>query len=318
MVQPSRWRNIGQSVVLIIGMVGLAMLSAFIVFGAAGVFWAAVGFSLVVILSPSLPPEVTLALYRARTIPEHSFPQGHALVRQLAARAALPAIPALYHVPSPMLNAFTVGRPGNAAIAVTDGMLRTLTYDEFAGVMAHEVAHIAHNDLWTMTLADSLSRMTNLLSFVGLVIIFINLPLILLGMAPGSWSFAFVLVFAPTVMTLLQLGLSRSREYDADLKAAELTGNPRGLASALTKLEHYQGGMWERLFMPGRRVPDPSLLRTHPPTQERVRRLMDLLPQRTAPSIPIGLDTATMGTPVPPGYRIVRVAPRWHWTGVWY
>ncbi len=318
MVRPSRWRNIWQSMVLIAGMVGLAMLSAYVVFGTAGVFWAALGFGVLVLLSPSLPPDVTLSLYRARPIQERSFPQGHALLRQLAARAGLPAVPGLYHVPSPMLNAFTVGRPQNAAIAVTDGMLRTLTYDEFAGVMAHEVAHIAHNDLWTMTLADSLSRMTNVLSFAGLVTIFISLPFILMGMAPGSWSFAFVLVFAPTVMTLLQLGLSRSREYDADLKAAELTGNPRGLASALAKLEHYQGGMWERLFMPGRRVPDPSLLRTHPPTQERVRRLMALLAQRAAPTIPIGQDTTLMGAPVPPGYKIVPVTPRWHWTGVWY
>ncbi len=312
------WRNLWQSAVLILGMMAVAGLSAFIVFGAAGLLWAALGFAIASVLMPSLPPETTLSMYRARPIPARDFPAGHRLIEALAERANLPAVPTLYHVPSPMLNAFTLGSPRKAAIAVTDGMLRRLTYDEFAGVMAHEIAHIAHKDLWIMSLADALSRMTSVLASLAVFIVFLGLPMVMLGLAPASWAFAFLLLFAPAAMTLLQLGLSRAREYDADLKAAELTGNPRALASALSKVEKLQGGMWERLLMPGRRVPEPSLLRTHPPTQERVRRLLALGPPEASQTTPFGLEADPMAPPPTPGLRIVRLAPRWHWTGLWY
>jgi heat shock protein HtpX len=85
-----------------------------------------------------------------------------------------------------------------------------------------------------------------------------------------------VLIFAPTVGGMLQLALSRTREFDADLGAAMLTGDPDGLASALAKLERAQGRLWEGMMLPGGRIPDPSVLRTHPPTRERIARLMRL------------------------------------------
>ncbi|WP_227272060.1 M48 family metalloprotease [Roseobacter weihaiensis] len=90
------------------------------------------------------------------------------------------------------------------------------------------------------------------------------------------WIVPILLVVSPTIMALLRLALSRTREYDADRGGAELTGDPAGLASALLKLERRTGRFWEEMILPGRRIPDPSLLRTHPPTEERVRRLQEL------------------------------------------
>ena len=90
---------------------------------------------------------------------------------------------------------------------------------------------------------------------------------------------AALLIVVPALMTLLQLALSRSREYDADLAAATLTGDPEGLASALEQLECADGRLWERVMVPRGRIPDPLLLRTHPPTEERTRRLRALMPR---------------------------------------
>jgi heat shock protein HtpX len=151
------------------------------------------------------------------------------------------------------------------------------------------------------------------MTMAGGLLLIINLPLLLLGRAQVSWTFILLLLFAPTVATLLQLGLSRAREYDADLEAAELTGDPAGLASGLNKLEHQGAGLWERIFMPGRRLPEPSLLRSHPPTEERVRRLLALYP-------PEPIDRFGETEPFELGGRHipVRRRPRWCVTGLWH
>ena len=127
------------------------------------------------------------------------------------------------------------------------------------------------------------------------------------------WLLIALLVLSPTIASLLQLALSRTREYDADLDAAGLTGDPRGLASALEKLERYQGGLFETLLLPGRRVPQPSLLRTHPPTRDRIARLLALEPE-AAPRI-LGSMTSEA---LPARFRTVPGGPRWRATGLWY
>src|SRR5690606_904089 len=134
-----------------------------------------------------------------------------------------------------------------------------------------EMSHIAHEDLKVMALADVVARYTSAMSSIGIFMLFMNL----LGFAGGygqpvPWLGVLVLVAAPTVGALLQLALSRTREFDADLGAAMLTGDPDGLASALQKLEREQGRMWEQMMLPGGRNPQPSLLRSHPPTAQRV------------------------------------------------
>src|SRR5690606_10154600 len=273
-----RIRNVAQAALLFGGMAvvlgGLALLLA----GAIGVPRVLLAFAVVVALRPRVPPRWLLSMYGARPLPYAVAPELHHYVAALAQRAGLPATPRLYYVASPMANAFAVGRPDDAALAVTDGLLRSLTAREVVGVLAHEVGHIRADDLWVMSLGDAVGRLTHALAYVGLLLLLLSLPLTAAGGSSPLWP-AVLLTAAPTVVTLLQLALSRSREYDADLEAAALTGDPEGLASALVRLERLEGRIWERVIVPRRRAPDPLLLRTHPPTAERVRRLRQLVPR---------------------------------------
>jgi heat shock protein HtpX len=216
------------------------------------------------------------------------------------------------------MNAFTVGNRADSAIALTDGLLRRLTMREITAVLAHEVSHVANNDMWVMGLADLVSRITSTLSLFGQMLVLINLPLLMLGGVTLPWLPLLLLVAAPTISALLQLALSRAREYDADLDGAQLTGDPAGLASALQKLERYQGGLLERVLLPGRRIPDPSLLRTHPHTEERVRRLLALAGQGP-PTLPPPMQIpADMNEDARGRTEHSLRRPRWHWTGLWY
>lgn len=307
-----------QSILLVGGMGLLLAVCALMLFGPDGVLWVLAGGAIALLFQPKLPPEMALRLYRARRISSFDFPEGYQLAHLLADRAELPRPPDLYYVPSTMLNAFALGDRSRSVVAISDGILRTLSVRELAAVLAHEISHIRNNDLGIMTLADSISRFTGVMSFIGQFLLILNLPLILMGEATVPWLAVLLLIFAPTIAALLQLALSRTREYDADLDAVELTGDPRGLAMALDKLERYEGRLWERLFMPGRKVPEPSLLRTHPPTEERIRRLLELEETgRPAWGRPIpGPWDHSLG--VGHLFPVVPRGGRWRWPGVWY
>jgi heat shock protein HtpX len=314
-------RNIVQSVLLLGGMLLLLSACTWLVFGVEGLVWSAIGWAIALLVTPRVSPRLVLEMYRARPISPRDLPVVYENLRELARRAGLPRSPALYYIPSPTLNAFTLGNRQDAAIAVTDGMLRALDGREFSGVLAHEVSHVRSNDLWVMSLAEMAGRLTRLMSIAGIVLLLVSLSLLLVRNqgGPGSilgdvpWLLVGLLVSAPTIGNLLQLALSRAREFDADLDAAGLTGDPLGLAFALEKLERSQGRIWERLFMPGPRIPDPSLLRSHPSTKERIRRLLAL--HRTKPAsafrepVPLSLPT---------GLPDVRDRPRRRLTGWWY
>jgi heat shock protein HtpX len=229
------------------------------------------------------------------------------LLQALAQRAGLARAPRLFYLPTRVLNAFAVGRRDDAAITVTDGLLRRLEGREIAGVLAHELAHVRANDVWVMTLADLVGRITGTLSFFGLALLFVWLPLALFSGGSLPLLPILVMIFAPTLSAMLQLALSRTREYDADLAAAELTGDPRGLASALNTLERLQGGWMERLFLA--RV--PNWLRSHPQTDARIQRLLAL--EGAQP-----MDLATWADDPLFGRPRIERAPRWHWSGLWY
>ena len=308
----SKLRNLAHSVLLLGGMLGLLCLSAWIVWGGTGAIVALLGGALGLALTPSVSPEWLLSFYKAREIRLHELPDLIHLLDALSRRAGLPR-PRLFYVPSLALNAFAVGRPEASCVAVTHGLLTALTRRELAGVLAHELSHIRNRDLWLMMLADAISRLTSLMSNLGLVLLILNLPLIMSGQATVPWSLVWLLILAPTATSLLQLALSRAREFDADLDAARLTGDPAGLASALAKLERRQGRFWEEVILPGRRMPDPSLLRTHPPSKERIRRLLELY----APAGP--LPEIKDGPVDLPAYAAARLAPpRLRWHGAWY
>jgi heat shock protein HtpX len=302
-------RNAAQAVLLLGGMVAVLAALAWLLFGTASLVSMLVIGAIVLLLRPNIPPQWVLSMYGARRLPQAVAPELHHYVRALAGRAKLPATPALYYVASPMANAFAVGRRDDAALAVTDGLLRLLRSRELAGVLAHEVSHVRADDLWIMNLSDTVGRLTHALAYSGLILLGLTLPLTAGGTFSPLW-FAVILTAVPTLVTLLQLALSRSREYDADLEAAALTGDPEGLASALEQLERSEGRIWERVMVPRRRAPDPLLLRTHPPTAERVRRLRELMPHD---------DRERLGDDrrVPPaGYPDVRSPVRFRFPGI--
>lgn len=273
-----RLRNLAQGVLLLGGMAAILGALAWLLFGPAGLLWLVAFGVTAALFRPHIPADWVLSMYGATRLPEHAAPELHRWVRVLADRAELPEPPKLYYIASPVLNALAVGSRDDPALAVTDGLLRHLTGRELVGVIAHEISHIKSNDLWIMNLSDTVGRLTHLLAYLGLFILVLTVPVTMGG---TFWPLVvgLALMLTPTIITLLQLALARSREYDGDLEAAGLTGDPAGLASALQTLERHGSRIWERLMLQRRRTPGPLLLRTHPPTEERVRRLLSLVPE---------------------------------------
>jgi len=304
-------RNLTHSFVLIAGIGLITALSAYVLWGRAGVAWTFALSFVLLLISPRITPEVIIRMYGAQRVDQRFGAPLLRGVEELARRAGLPSVPKIFIIPTPMLNAFATGTQSDSVIAVTQGMLKALSSREISAVLAHEMAHIRHNDLWVMNLADTLSRFTHLMSMMGVLLFLFNLPLLFMGGAPFPWLGIVLLYLAPTISSLLQLGLSRAREYEADHAGAQLSGDPEGLASALQKIEKYQGGMWERVFLPGRRVPVPSLLRTHPPTKERIRRLRQL---HETPRQPVHVSQAQDVA----AHYPTRQRPRYHLNGLWY
>lgn len=304
-------RNALHTVILVTGSAAIMGLLAYSMFGATGLVVATVIGALAMAGLGRVSPRMVLALYKARPLADGEAPQLHEVVTQLATRARLPAAPKLYYVPTQLLNAFAVGRKEDAAIAVTDGLLRAMDSRQLQAILAHETAHIVNGDLKVMGMADILNRITGFLSTLGLL----GLPLVF-GVGVHAPLFGlFLMIFAPTIGGLLQLGLSRAREYDADLDGVTLTGDPEGLASALIVLEEKQGAKWESMVLPGSRLPQPSLLRTHPKTEERIARLRALKLDR-GDRIAIRADAQYPRTSlVPP---VARPHVRWHRFGLYY
>jgi heat shock protein HtpX len=303
-------RNALHTVILIGGSSILLALIAWTVFGWTGLVWAAIFGAFGLWTMGRVSPKMVLGLYKARPLSPDELPDVHRLVRELARRADLTAVPQLYYVPSKMLNAFAVGTRRDSAIAVTDGLMRSMTIRQLAGILAHETSHIRSGDLKVMALADVLTRITNFMSMLGLI----GIPALFGAGIDIPWLGILLLIFAPTIGGLLQLGLSRTREYDADLDGAALTGDPAGLASALDTLERRQGHVWEGLF-PGGRVPSPSLLRTHPVTKDRIARLLTLTGE-AEPQIAVSTARPEPGPSIVPPIRNPRV--HWRRMGIWY
>ncbi len=255
-----------------------ALIAERILFGEIGLWLALATCALTLLIEPVAASAMTLRLYGARPLRPDEAPAIWSLLRALAARAGLPNTPVPYYVPSDIVNAFATGSRRLASIALTDGLLRSLSMRELQAVLAHEVAHIAQEDLRVMGLADSISRLTNLLALLGQVALLISIPVLLVGAAEINWIGLLLLAASPQLALLAQLGLSRVREFDADRMAVELTGDPHGLASALAKIERVSRS-WRAWLLPGWGNPEPSWLRTHPATEDRIARLMALAPQ---------------------------------------
>lgn len=269
-------RNRAQSVLLLGGMALLVAACGWILFGPIGLIGVVVVVAFALVFGSRLSAQMVLRMYKAQPLSPAQLPEVFAIIEHLTKRAGLERMPALYYVPSAMMNAFAVGKREEAVIGVTDGLLRALNMRELTGVLAHEMSHIRNNDVWLMGMADLASRLTRMMSLIGAGLLLLSLPMWLQGGSPVSFVLVLLLVFSPQLTTLLQLALSRAREFDADLDAAGLTGDPGGLSSALAKLERQQRSHWEQILMPGRKLPEASLLRSHPPTKDRIARLNSL------------------------------------------
>lgn len=247
------------------GLLGGASLALSVTTAVIALYW----------LQPLLAPRLMLRIQGGRPLAPAEAPGLHRIVRELARKAGLSSLPQVYYLPGEVMNAFTVGTGSRAVIGITDGLLRYLNRDEVAAVLAHEMAHLQNNDTRMMGFAALLSQLIQGLSLFGQLLLLINLPLILAGHQFLSMSGILMLILAPYAGFLLQMALSRSREFLADLDAAAFLESARPLASALIKIER-QNNLLKRRFLrwPLAELPDDTLLRTHPPTRERLRRLM--------------------------------------------
>lgn len=302
------WLNRLQTALLVLTLPGIAAVAGSLLLGDGGLWLALAAAGFTLLLEPAAASGLTLRLYGARPLYPDEAPDLWAVLRELAARAGLPAVPVPHYVPSGVVNAFATGSKHHAAIALTDGLLRSLTPRELTGVLGHEIAHIANEDLRVMGLADSISRLTHLLALLGQLAIVLSLPALLLGVAEVNWPALLLLAVAPQLALLAQLGLSRVREFDADRLAAELTGDPHGLASALAKIERVSRS-WRAWLLPGWGNPEPSWLRTHPATAERIERLLELAPPPAMPPFPSARFV--------PEVTVSPRPPRWRTGGLW-
>lgn len=322
-VRAQRWGNAVQSTILVVALGTIMSLLGLLIAGVPGLLMVSIPVAVFVVAGPQIAPGLIMRMYRAQPIPRHQAPALYQMVDALSARAGLDRPPAVFHIPSAMLNAFAVGSERQSAIGITDAMFRGFSTRELAGVLGHEIAHIANRDLHVMGLADLLSRSTQFLANLGFFLLVLKLPLVIAGMDIGvSFEAILLLLFAPTLSALLQLGLSRTREFQADLDAARLTGDPRGLAMALRHLESAQGGFLSRVFSRVQRKMEPSILRTHPDTEERIQRLLELErhPDQLRPPIPAPHDAAGLDDLLRLLHGSLRqpTAPRRHLSGLFY
>jgi heat shock protein HtpX len=225
---------------------------------------------------------IALAMARAKPLEESEAPRLYQMLRELTTRAKMP-MPRLYLIPQDQPNAFATGRnQKRAVVAVTHGITQLLSEDELRGVIAHELAHIRSRDVLVQSVAATIG---GAITYLAYMLIFFggnnnNSPIGLVA------SLAMVLL-APLAATLIQLGISRQREYSADATGAEICGNPESLASALLRLEEGAKAIpmqvnqaSEPLYIvkPFRGGGIASLFSTHPPIEERVRRLRQMRP----------------------------------------
>jgi heat shock protein HtpX len=223
--------------------------------------------------------KIVLRMYNARPVGPQEAPELHEIVARLAGKAGIP-MPRLYVIPDAALNAFATGRsPSHAAVAATEGILRAMNRDELEGVLAHELSHVLNRDTLISTVAATLAgAITHLAHFF-----------MFFGRgdddeAPNPLVGLLTMILAPLAAMLIQMAVSRSREYAADATGAALVGHPQGLASALAKLHtaaarvplHVSDPATAHLFivnpLSGRRL--ASLFSTHPPLEDRIARLL--------------------------------------------
>jgi heat shock protein HtpX len=266
----------------------LGLLTGIILF--IGSFWGQQGLTIALVMSIIMnfasyffSDKIALSMYHAQPVEREQAPQVYRILDFLCARNGIP-MPKVYIIPDESPNAFATGRnPQHASVAVTEGALRLLNEEEITGVLAHEIAHVKNRDILissvAATLAGIIMWVANMARFAAIF-----------GggrdrddEGGGGLGGLVTIIVAPIAAMLIQMWISRTREYQADASAAETAGNPRGLASALQKLENYSrripmeaspGTAHMFIMHPFSGRSMMNLFSTHPPTQKRIERLL--------------------------------------------
>ena len=274
--------NLLKTAVLMAAITALFMAIGAVLGGKTGMMLALVLAVAMNFFSYWYSDKLVLRMYSAREVDETTAPQFYRMVRELAQRAQLP-MPRVYLIQEDAPNAFATGRnPQNAAVAATTGILRVLSDRELRGVMAHELAHVKHRDIListiSATMAGAISMLANFAMFFG--------GRDDEGRPVNPIVGILVAILAPIAASLIQMAISRAREFEADRGGAEISGDPQALASALQKIHRYAQGI---PLQAAERHPETAqmmimnplsgggirgLFSTHPSTEERVARLL--------------------------------------------
>ena len=234
-------------------------------------------------VSYSYSDKIALAMYRAQPVTREQLPRAYAAVERLTQKIGIP-MPKIYVIPNDSPNAFATGRnPQHASVAVTQGILNLLNDEELEGVLAHELGHVNNRDILISSVAATVAGAITMLASMG------RFAMIFGGVGGdrdenrgGGLGALLMLILAPIAASLIQLAVSRSREYQADATGAHFTGNPYALASALSKLDAYSRRLpmqatpsTAHLFIvqPFLGMNFGSLFSTHPPIAKRIERL---------------------------------------------
>jgi len=270
-----------KTTVLLAAMTGLMLLVGQALGGRSGMTMALAFAAVMNFAAWFWSDKIVLRSYRAQPVGPQDAPELYSIVEGLAQRAGIP-MPKLYVIPDPALNAFATGRsPSHAAVAATEGLLRALNRDELEGVLAHELSHVLNRDTLVSTVAATLAGAITWLAHMAY---FMPVGRDRDDDGPNPLVSLLTLLLAPFAAMLIQLAVSRSREYGADASGARLVGHPEGLANALRKLQQAA----ERIPM---RKADPAtahlfivsplsgrslsgLFSTHPPMEKRIERLL--------------------------------------------
>lgn len=246
--------------------------------GQNGMFTALIIAAVMNLVSYFFSDKIALAIYRAQPVTREQLPRAYAAVERLTHKIGIP-IPKIYVIPTDSPNAFATGRnPNHASVAVTQGILSLLNDEELEGVLAHELGHVRNRDILISSIAATLAGAITYLARFGMFF----------GMGDrdenrgGGFGALLMLIVAPIAAVLIQLAVSRSREYQADETGAHFTGNPYALASALAKLDAYSKRLPLRatpstahlfIVQPFLGMNLMSLFQTHPPIAKRIERL---------------------------------------------
>jgi len=313
--------NTMRTAMLLAVMTALFMAVGFAIGGSGGMMIALAVAAATNLFSYWNADKMVLAMNRAVEVDERSAPEYYGIVRDLSQRAGLP-MPRVYLIDNPQPNAFATGRnPEHAAVAATTGLLQRLSYEEVAGVMAHELAHVQHRDTLTMTivatLAGAISMLGNFAFFLG-------------GNrnnnGAGILGTLVAIIVAPFAAMIVQMAVSRTREYAADRRGAEITGRPLWLASALAKIarnaEEIRNPDAERnpatahMFiinpLHGERM--DSLFSTHPATENRIAALQAMAEEMGR--APARSDAPPLRPPAQEGPASGEAAPAGPWGSV--